>query len=103
MAFFHSAEVKGIDGKETGTCWDCRLMALGRIGGLESLITGASLALRLCLGETGGETEFLLDLVLLLRVHGPKLAESGLERTSGIRPLGMVFINRTTCAPTEHC
>lgn len=96
MAFFHSADVKGIDGRETGSWWDCRFMAFARIGGLDSLITGASLALRLCFGEMGGETEFLLDLALLLIVRDPKFAESGLERTSGISPLGMASIDRTT-------
>lgn len=69
-------------------------MAFGRTGGVESLITGASLALRLCFGEMGGETEFRLDLVLLLRIRDPKFAESGLERTSGIRPLGMASVGR---------
>lgn len=95
IAFFHSAEVNGIEGRETGTCWDWRFMAFARMGGLESLITGASLALRLCLGEMGGETEFLLDLVLPLMIRDPKLAESGLESTSGIKPFGMASVDRT--------
>lgn len=50
-------------------------------GGLDSLIVGViSLAVRLCLGETGGEEEVL----------EPKLAtESGLFNMSGMRPWGM--------------
>lgn len=76
-------------------------MALARIGGLESLVTGVSLALRLCLGETGGEMEFLLALALLLVVRDPKLAESGLDNTSGISPLGMASMKHTTCAPCD--
>lgn len=106
MAFFHSAEVKGIDGRETGACWDCRLMAFGRTGGLDSLITGTSLALRLCFGEMGGEREFLWDLALLSIGRDPKFAELGLERTSGIRPLGMaskiqVLVGRIQWAVVE--
>lgn len=65
------------------------------MGGLESLISGASLAWRLCLGEMGGEMEFLLDLVLPLMIRDPKFAESGLERTSGIKPLGMAYMDCT--------
>lgn len=82
-------------------------MAFVRMGGLESLIIGASLAWRLCFGEMGGETELLLlDLLLvlpLLVIRDPKFADSGLERTSGIKPLGMIseFRRQRGCSQTQ--